>query len=289
MNPEPAERRSLVELVKHVLAHQGEPLQGITYQDLAFRIRRVTKHGVGHAHGMGGVLGRMGHLLRNIEVGWRERIPHIQCLAIQKTGPNKDLPDDGIKEFWEDYPGLSRLEKEHKVQAERELVAQFGSRWNTVLQQLSLPEVRPKIATPTQRGGFGGESPAHKALKEFVKLNPNLVGVDVGAQVFTEYALPSLDTIDVLFKTPMCWTAVEVKSAVSDGVLGDYERGVYQVVKYEAILRAMQQDARYLMPRTIKVTLVLEKSLPSFLKSIASNLHVEVLDNVKPKEVKTPS
>jgi hypothetical protein len=229
----------------------------------------------------------MGRLLRSAEVGWGERIPYIQCLAVQKTGPNKGLPDDGIKEFWEDYPRLTRIEKEHKNQAERELVAQFGSRWNAVLQQLDLPEVQPESTVAARRRGATGESPAHKALKEFVKLNPNLVGVEAGAQVFTEYALPSLDTVDVLFKAPMCWTGVEVKSAVSEGMVGDYERGIYQTVKYEAILRAMQQDFRYATPQAIQVFLVLEKSLPSFLKSVASNLHVAVLENVKPKELET--
>ncbi len=289
MNSDLAAKKSLEVLVRHVLAYQNEPLPGITYEELAFKIGRINKHGVGHAHGMGGILGKMGHLLCNLEVGWKERIPHIQCLVVKKTGSNKGLPDDGISEFWKDYPNLTMVEKEHKTQAEREFIAQFGSRWNSVLRALNIPEIQVLDTVPRRKFGYGGESPAHKALKEFVKQNPSLVGISSDANVFIEYAFPSLDTVDVLFKTPTCWTAVEVKSAVSDGVLGDYERGIYQAVKYTAILRAMQQDTKYKVPEEIRVFLVLEKSLPVSLKQIANRLHVEVVENVKAKEVETTS
>ncbi len=108
------------------------------------------------------------------------------------------------------------------------------------------------------------------------------MGADASDDAFTEYVLPSLDTIDVLFKSLARWTAVEVKSAVSDGVLGDYERGIYQIVKYSAILNAMRKDARYKIPESIVVILVLESSLPHSLKTIATKLQVQILEHVKP-------
>lgn len=253
----------------------------MTYEELAFKIGRLNKHGVGHAHGMGDVLSKVGYLLKGIEVGWGEPIPHIQCLVVQKTGPGTGLPDDGIKEFWLEYPKLSHLEKEVKCQAEKLRVAEYGSRWNNVLRFLRISEVRPE---PKLGRVFGasGESPAHKALKDFVKSNPRFVGVDAGAISISEYALPSLDTIDVLFKTRACWTAVEVKSVVSDGVSGDYERGIYQVVKYAAILNAMRMDRRFEVPEIVSAILVLECSLPAGLSSLASDLGVKVFENVKP-------
>ena len=284
MNSGDQAKDSLVELVKHVLAHQGELLPGITYEQLAFRIGRLNKHGVGHGHGMGAVLGSMGRLLKGLEIGWGEPIPHIQSLVVKKTGANRGLPDDGIKEFWPDYPKLNRAEKEIKAQAEREKVAQFGSRWNAVLQRLNLPPVAPDPQEPVQEFGAGGESPRHKALKEFIRSRPDLVGVDEGAHAFTEYALPSLDTLDVLFKTRECWTAVEVKSAVSENVVGDYERGLYQVVKYPAILEAMKQDSRFSVPDKITVTLVLESTLPRDLKPLAARLEIKVIEGIQPTQ-----
>jgi hypothetical protein len=60
---------------------------------------------------MGNVLGRMGHLLKDIEGEWGEGIPHIQSLVVNMTGKLKNLPDKGIKEFWPEYPAMSYVEK----------------------------------------------------------------------------------------------------------------------------------------------------------------------------------
>jgi len=53
-------RDSLRELVAYVLEHKDGLINGLTYEELATRIDRMNRHGVGHAHGMGDVLGRMG-------------------------------------------------------------------------------------------------------------------------------------------------------------------------------------------------------------------------------------
>ena len=97
MNSQSEPERSLAELVKHVFKHSSDSLEGITYQELAGRIDRLNKHGIGHGHGMGDVLGKMGHLLQDLSGEWGESIPHIQSLVVQKTGGLKGLPDDGIQ------------------------------------------------------------------------------------------------------------------------------------------------------------------------------------------------
>lgn len=275
-------RGSLSQLVAHVFAHQNGPINGMTYQDLAFRIGRLTKRGEGHAHGMGQVLGVMGHLLRGLEGNWGEPIPHIQSLAINKTGKNRGLPDDGIKEFWPDYPRLTRSEKENRTRAEYQKILVFGSRWNDVLAKL---DIQPLEATIAKKWfGKGGESDDHKALKEYVRSHPELVGAAATWKSFTEYALPSLDEIDVLFKSEDACIAVEVKSAISDSFPSDYERGLYQIIKYRALLTAMSQDRRYVMPSNIRVVLVLESQLPSEYKATAEVLGVELIENVRIKE-----
>ena len=60
-------RASLSKLVEHVFNHRDGLIEPLHYSQLAQRISRVNKHGAGHGHGMGNVLGKMGHLLKDIE------------------------------------------------------------------------------------------------------------------------------------------------------------------------------------------------------------------------------
>jgi hypothetical protein len=281
-------KRSLYELVKHVFYHSSGTIEGITYQELATRIGRINKHGMGHGHGMGWVLGEMGHLLQNLEGDWGEVIPHLQSLVINKAGQLKGLPDDGIKEFWPEYPGLTREEKRNKVRMEYARIVEFGSRWNKVLSDLRLPPIKDpseKKQHPNRPHGGGGESPEHKALKEHVYNNPNLVQVDHSYMGFREYSFPSLDAVDVLFKSCDQWVAVEVKSRTSDQFEGDFERGLYQCVKYRALLEAMKSDSHYAVPDKFRVVLLLETKLPQQYRSTAKALGVEVIEGIAVPQV----
>ncbi len=271
-------RKCLEQLVSHVYAHQGGPIKGLTYQDLAFKIGRKNKGGQGHGHGMGQVLEGMGNLLRGLEGEWGEAIPHIQSLAINKTGKNKGLPDDGIEEFWPGYPLLTYAEKENRTRSEYEKISAFGSRWDDVLKTLG---IQPVTGTVEQRGfGKGGESADHKALKQYARSHPEIVGATAGWESHEEYALPSLDEIDVLFKSSDECIAVEVKAAISDDYPPDYERGLYQTIKYRALLEAMALDSRYSIPSRIRVVLVLESKLPLEYRRTAEILGVEIIENV---------
>ena len=276
-------RNSLSHLVAHVYAHQTGPIKGLTYQELALKIGRLNKRDQGHAHGMGQVLGVMGHLLQGLEGKWGEPIPHIQSLAINKTGVNRGLPDDGIKEFWPGYPFLTRAEKENRVRLEYQRILVFASRWDDVLEKL---DIQP-VSVSAKRGWFGsgGESPEHKALKQYVKTHPEIVGATAEWKAIEEYSLPSLDEIHVMFKSSIAWVAAEVKSAISDTFPPDYERGLYQVVKYRAILAAMARDRRYSIPATIRVVLVLESKLPAEYKATAEVLRVEVIEEARQRDV----
>lgn len=281
MTHEELAEKCLTALVIHVLSHQDRTLVGITYEELARRIGFMDKNGQPQPR-LGKVLGKMGHMLETIEPCFPEGIPHIQSLVVVKSGQNRGIPDDGIKEFWDGYDLLSRAEKENKAFTEWQHIAEFGSRWDTVLQELRLPSAAAPAPAGVSRRGRGGESAAHKALKAYVKSNPQVVGVEAEATAFEEYALPSLDTLDLLFKTATCWTAIEVKSSVSDGVPGDYERGLYQLVKYTALLQAMRGDAKYAVPGTIRVILVLENALPAVLNGLKTRLDLSVIERVNP-------
>jgi len=257
------------------------------YSQLAEGIERLNKHGEGHGHGMGIILGKMGHLLKNIEGEWGEGIPHIQSLVVNMTGKLKNLPDEGIREFWPEYPEMSYVEKVNRTRIEHQRIVEFGSRWNDVLKRLGLPEVTTSNDTKnaTVTFGSGGESESHKRLKEFVRNNPELVGAKSNWHSFLEYPLPSLDEIDVVFKSVDACIAVEVKSAISDGFPFDYERGLFQTVKYGALLAAMARSGQYDIPSQIKIVLVLESRLPTEFRALAKLLGVMILENIKPVEI----
>jgi hypothetical protein len=164
----------------------------------------------------------------------------------------------------------------------------FGSRWNDVLTKLGLPKVEsgttpiPGNTTNGGRGGGGIESEEHKALKAYVQCHPQLVGIEASAEAISEYPFPSLDEADVLFKTDTTWTAVEVKSVISDRCPGDYERGIYQVVKYVSLLEAMKKDQRFNVPNKVECVLVLESRLPDDLRPLVSRLGIRVLEKISP-------
>ena len=276
-------RSCLVNLIKHVFEHRGGLIDGLTYRELAKRINRLNKHGLGHPRGMGALLGKMGHMLEGIEGSWGEPIPHLQSLVVLKSGPLKGLPDDGIKEFWCEYPQMTRTEKENKTQVEYKKIVGFGSRWNHVLRELGLAEVKdradPIDLTSRMRRGSRGESDAHKMLKKFILRHPELVGAGPDWEGFIEYPLPSLDEVDVLFKSSDGCVAVEVKSTVSDSCPLDYERGIYQTIKYEALLKAMATCGRDI-PSAIRSVLVLQSTLPNQFRKLAKLLGVTILENV---------
>lgn len=275
-------RKSLQHLVGYVFQHRDGLINGMTYTELAFAIGRLKHNGEGHGHGMGNVLGAMGRLLQGLEGEWKEPIPHIQCLVVNKAGTRRGLPDDGIKEFWPEYPSLTRPAKESRVRIEQQKIVSFGSRWNDVLKKLGLEPISAATAVVNKSGwgGAGGESESHKRLKNFVREHPEIVGASDSWESFVEYPLPSLDEIDVVFMSKESCIAVEAKSKVSDAYPDDYLRGLYQVIKYGSLLAAMNKDGRYGVPNQIRSLLVLESQLPPDIRGIAARLNVEVIENV---------
>ena len=88
-----------------------------------------------------------------------------------------------------------------------------------------------------------------------------------------ERRLPSGDSLDVSFESSQRWTAVEVKSAKSDKA--DYARGVFQCVKYEAVMEAeLVSKASRKKDFEVKAILVVEGKLDPDLWSLANTLGV---------------
>lgn len=69
---------------------------------------------------------------------------------------------------------------------------------------------------------------------------------------------------------------------MSDRAPGDYERGIYQVVKYRALLEAQARVDHPDDPPEVRVVLVLESTLPAMYKTLAATLGIRFLEQVSP-------
>jgi len=277
--------QSLSKLIEHVFLCAPNSPTPLTYEQLAESIGRLrTISQLPHPRGMGKVLASLGHMLLDLQIKEEIRIPEIQSLVVNKNGRLKGFPDDGIKEFWPDYPKMSKAAKTDRLKVEYQRIANFGTRWNDVLRSLGLPTIN-SLST-TVGGRAGGESIHHLALKEAVRNNPQLFGANNDWESFVEYPLPSLDLIDVLFRSHDTCIAVEVKSRISSD--DDCRRGIYQTVKYGSVLEAMHRAGDGDGRAATKSILVLESSLSPKLRILSERLGVNVVENYQAPAMSKP-
>ena len=124
-----------------------------------------------------------------------------------------------------------------------------------------------------------GESEQHLNFKNFIAKHPEILQLPGGLTGRTEYPLPSGDSLDVFFEHKDEWIGVEVKSQLSPA--SDIIRGIFQCIKYRAVIEACQVSQE--LPKNARAVLVLESALLEELVPLKNILGVEVLDNVKPK------
>lgn len=261
-------------LVLPILVRQAEAGQPIFYSSLAEEV------GIPNPRNLNYVLGSIGTTMENLSKAWEQKIPPIQCLVVNKaTG----LPGEGIGWFLvkkEEFSSLSRRQKQDIVDAELQLIYSFR-KWRDVLKFLSLKPVESDFSILIRKAasfGGGGESDNHKMLKAYVAKRPGSVGLPLGTpHGEVEFPLASGDVVDVCFKDSKDWVAVEVKSSISGDA--DITRGLFQCVKYKAVLEAMQLASG--LPQNVRAILALESSLPSNLVALRNLLGVEVVEAVR--------
>ncbi|CAN7461059.1 hypothetical protein [Paraburkholderia hospita] len=277
-------RLALPLLVHHVLCQTDNVMRTITYSELAEKLGR-RKHGEPWPRGLGQVLGRVSAIVERAGLDYRDPPPLLTSVVVLSSGQNAGLPGSGLKNEWPGYESLPYKDRKARVMLEYSRVLSYGSRWNNVLRLAGLPEVSVPPDQVRLNGGWGGgESQAHKALKGFVLNNPALFGAPVDCWLKeTEHALHSGDGLDVMFKSERMWLGVEVKSRVSEGNLDDYRRGLFQVVKYRAVLEAQARVDHPAGPPLVRVILVLESRLPSELTQVAEMLDVPYIEQVVPE------
>jgi len=258
-----------------VLVRQARAHSPIYYSELASELEIPNPRNLNY------VLGSVGQALKALSRSWKENIPPIQCLVINK---NTGLPGEGIGWFItnkQDFRKLSRKQQRLLVEAELQKVFSY-QKWPEVLSAFGLApasEDYSRILSRAQEFRGGGESENHKRLKNFVALHPELISLPKGVRGEVEYGLPSGDSLDVLFMHKVDWIGVEVKSEISGAQ--DIVRGLFQCVKYRAVIEAYQ--AVMTLPQSARTVLVLEHSLPTELVSLKNILGIEVIEGVTPK------
>jgi hypothetical protein len=263
-----------------LLVRQAEAKKTIFYSDLAEELDMPNPRNLNY------VLGSIGQTLQQLSEELKNEIPPIQCIVINKSN---GMPGEGIgwflnKESYsgvvpEDFKKLPKARQKEIVQAELQKVYLYD-KWRDVLENLSLEPVSEdfsKILNAIRAFG-GGESEAHKKLKEYVAQNPACVGLPTSSpKGEMEYSLASGDVLDVSFCLPDQWVAAEVKSLISDKQ--DIVRGLFQCVKYKAVMDATQLVTK--CEASVGAVLVLEGELPKDLVPLRNMLGVTVYQNTK--------
>jgi hypothetical protein len=265
------QRRARVALP--LLVRQAESGTAISYSDCAGAL------GMSNPRTLNFVLGSIGTSLKELSDKFGEVVPPIQCLVInRRTG----LPGEGIGWFVRDigeFKGLSRRKQRAIIDGVHSRIFAYH-RWGDVLAALGLEpnDADFKAAIDgAARYESRGESAQHKMLKEYIAANPEVVGLKSrSAPGRQECPLPSGDRLDVLFYHSSCRTAVEVKSRISPQ--DDIARGLFQCVKYRAVLRAC--IAAESSDDSCDSILALEGTLPTDLSPLAMLLGVKVVENV---------
>jgi hypothetical protein len=126
-------------------------------------------------------------------------------------------------------------------------------------------------------GGEEGED--HRILKEYVKAHPACIGLNQRfIRCSTESKLPSGDEMDVFFESATEQVCIEVKGKKS--CEADMLRGIFQCVKYRAVLEAQGLCRNDKKTPVIGIYLVLATGLSEKLERLAMLLKIPVKPNV---------
>lgn len=261
-----------------------------TYSQLAATLGQPS-----HAHPIHEALGVLGYALKELEQSKTGKslgkIPPIQLLVWSK---GKGSPGEDAFGFL----GFTREQRESLPQEARRALARDARNeiigyphWRDVLAVLGLQPLTVGLPDPESVirapgfGGFGaGEGDLHKRLKHFLGEHYQLLGIAGQFRADFERKLLSGDVADLLLDEEdgprrVC---VEVKSIISDE--SDLIRGLFQCVKYEAVLDAHETYdlARNTncSPRRIEVVLATEGPLPDSLRDLGKRLGVRIVSRI---------
>jgi len=262
-----------------LLVRQARGEEPIIYSALAAELEMPNPRNLNY------VLGAIGNTIEQLNGQFREKIPPIQFLVVQK---NSGAPGPGVSFYVPDVPDfreLSLRQRRHLAAEKRREIYAFDA-WEEVLSLLGLQAPPPQLTESSFQGlaslassSYGAEeSEAHRLLKQFVADSPTILNLGQAVlKTSQEFLLPSGDAIDVFVETAELWVAVEIKPYHAP--LHDILRGLFQCIKYKALLRALAavQSAN----KEAASVLVLGSAFPKDIQSIKNILGLRVIENVE--------
>lgn len=273
-----------------ILVRQAGERRNITYSEWAAEIEKTLKGRV-NPRTLAKVAGLIGDACKAYADKTATRTPEINLMVVNKT---TRIPGTGaglyIKRFCRESLGRRVDPKELAATEKRAIVAKAAKEifdfadWEGVLAAYGLAaarngrrrtKARRKSVRPNRKQWhIGPESDAHKGLKRRIASHPRLVGVKRRESGEEEQWLWSGDEVDVYFKGAA--VAVEVKAG--NATHGELHRGVFQCIKYKAVLEA-QQISEGEIP-TADCRLATGGRLPDELRRLCKRLGVEYFDEL---------
>lgn len=236
-------------------------------------------HALGYSRysGIGEQLGNVEKVLVKLREVTGEDIPTLNAL-VQKNG----IPSAGFKFVRSFYNSLTLQEKKSLVAGLNARAVNY-TKWNWVLDQLGLQPTKIFTEKELEQLGThygGGEGEEHKALKKYICQHPKCLNYKDVVFAETEHPLPSGDSLDVYFElSDGKHVAIEVKPSIAPDQ--DICRGVFQCVKYNAVMDALRKIE--CKGYEIEVLLVTAGKFSSQNKVLAEELDVEYVEGFKYK------
>lgn len=247
-------RRDIVPHIVPILVRRAKEGRPITYGELADELH----HEFGHAPKArktlyGPPVGAVGVAIQELSVKWGDRIPPINTIVVRaSTGFPGTGADEVAHYFFEDNGKGMAKDRDAYLRAAMDAVYHYGARWDRVAQALGAPTLEPasgvvdqgeEIELPKLPRAYAPESEEHKAIKAWICAHPRwLDAFGKFGEGQTEHGISSGDWLDAYFQNGKRRLAVEVKA--SHASEAELMRGVYQCVKYRAVLRAEELATR---------------------------------------------
>ena len=249
--------------------------QGITsnhYKEL------INELGYSRYSGIGDQLGLVNEVFNELSKKTGKKYPTLNALC---ANSQTNLPSDGFNYVEPSYDTWSKETKLSSADRKNKEAINYDE-WDNVLTLLGLkPSVgyTKKDERAIRKGGFGGgESQQHKKLKEYICNHPESLGINNVTTQINESVLLSGDKLDVYFELKNGDSiAVEVKSLLSSD--DDILRGLYQCVKYKAVMDA--ENLVHCSFSKCKAILVIEGTLSESNIQVRNSLGINVIENFK--------
>lgn len=247
------------------LVRSAQMRQTVTYGELAEYLQVHPHH-------------QLSHILRYIrgEICAVYNSPGITSIVISK---NTDRPGDGF--FVESLDGLSEDQILLKYEQFRDEAFMYTG-WDDLLLSLGLKPISASGHDLDQEakeynhfiertgGRSSGEQSRHHKLKEFIAAHPQMIGISALKKPVMENEFLSGDRCDILVELfDQCAAIIEIKVDQR----GELVKGIYQLVKYGALLEAERGHGQPYPVELHLVAYTIPSDISDFAKKFAITCH----------------